>query len=175
MPLPSAVTLGSLALVVAAGAGLGVVTSTAQEDRPSDTAATSGQHPDGSPTAGPGSDGPQRHGQHGKHGKHGEHGTHGKHGKHGKHGAVPTTLVDIYNNSGIPDLAAREATFLSGAGWNVAATDNWYGDIPADTVYFPPQMRHDAKKLAKALHIDRIHHAVEPMQFDRLTVILTAS
>ena len=163
MPLPSAVTLGSLALVVAAGAGLGVVTSTAQTDHPADTAATSSQH--GAGAAKDRSD------------KAGSHGTkHGKHGKHGRHhsDAVPTTLVDLYNNSGIPDLAARKAAFLSGAGWNIAATDNWYGDIPADTVYFPPHLRHDAKKLAKALHIDRLHHAVEPMQFDRLTVILTA-
>jgi hypothetical protein len=86
---------------------------------------------------------------------------------------VPKTLIDVFNNSGIADLAAQKANFLAGAGWNVAATDNWYGDIPVDTVYYPPRLRDDAATLAKAMHIKRLHAAVAPMQFDRLTVILT--
>ena len=151
MALPSAVTLGSLALVVAAGAGLGVITSSAgQEDREAAMQPKTAPHSSAPATDEPAS--PRRH---------------------HRREPVPTVLIDVYNNSGIPDLAARKATYLSGAGWNVAATDNWYGDIPADTVYFPPRMRSDAKVLAAALHIDRLHHAVAPMQFDRLTVILT--
>src|SRR3954469_12478994 len=144
MPLPSAVTLGSLALVVAAGAGLGVITSTAgQEESPTNSASTGGEHTTAPPTSdrGDGQGGSQGGGR--------------KHRHHRNH-AVPSTPVDIYNNSGIPDLAARKASYLSGAGWSIAATDNWYGDIPADTVYYPPQMRRDAKRLAKALHIDRL-------------------
>ena len=49
---------------------------------------------------------------------------------------------------------------------------NWYGHIPADTVYYPPHLRAAAKKLAHTLHITRLRPAVAPMQFDRLTVIL---
>jgi LytR cell envelope-related transcriptional attenuator len=157
MALPSAVTLGSLALIVAAGAGLGVITASAGEGSPAtNTAATNPPHTFAPSKSDPG----KKHKHHHRH--------------HGRD-PVPSTPVDIYNNSGIPDLAARKATYLSGAGWNVAGTDNWYGDIPADTVYYPPQMRRDAKHLAKALHIDRLHRSVEPMQFDRLTVILTGS
>ena len=151
MAVPSAVTLASLALIVAAGAGLGVVTSSSGHEDRAGTAPPAGHHKTASTTDDPTTRPRHRHG----------------------HRPVPKTLIDIFNNSGIPDLAARKATFLSGAGWNVAATDNWYGDIPADTVYFAPRLRDDAVRLAKALHIERLHRAVAPMQFDRLTVILT--
>jgi hypothetical protein len=152
VPLPSAVTLGSLALVVAAGAGLGVITSSpGQADRADEPAAKTVPH-SAAPTTDQ-SPPPRRH--------------------HHRRDPVPKTLVDVYNNSGISGLAAQTAARLSGAGWNVAATDNWYGDIPADTVYFPRRLRGDAVALAKTLHIDRLHRAVAPMQFDRLTVILT--
>jgi hypothetical protein len=152
MALPSAVTIGSLALIVAAGAGLGgvVASSSGHEDRADKRTPTSSHK--SAPTTDERTHQPSRH-------KQAE--------------PVPKTLIDVFNNSGIPDLAARRATFLAGAGWNVAATDNWYGDIPADTVYYGPRLRDDAVQLAKALHIKRLHHAVAPMQFDRLTVILT--
>jgi LytR cell envelope-related transcriptional attenuator len=150
MALPSAVTLGSLALIVAAGAGLGVISSSSgHEDRAGSPPQTI------PPTSSPTTDGPASP------------------RRHRPRDPVPKTLIDVFNNSGIADLAAKKAAFLSGAGWNVAATDNWYGDIPADTVYFPPRLRDDAVALAKTLHINRLHRAVAPMQFDRLTVILT--
>jgi len=149
MALPSAVTLGSLALVVATGAGLGVVASSSgNEDRADELPKTTAH------TSTPTTDPPARR-------------------PHQQRDPVPKTLVDVFNNSGVPDLAAKKASFLSGAGWNVAATDNWYGDIPSDTVYFPPRLRGDAVALAETLHIERLHRAVAPMQFDRLTVILT--
>lgn len=88
--------------------------------------------------------------------------------------AVPTVLVEVYNNSGITGLAAQRAAVLQGAGWNVAATDNWYGNIPANTVYYPPQLRDEAVRLAKVLGVQRLVPAVAPMQFDRLTVIFTS-
>jgi hypothetical protein len=150
MPLPSAVTLGSLALIVAAGAGLGVISSSSGHE------GDVGSPPRTAPrTSSPTTDDPASP------------------RRHRPHDPVPKTLIDVFNNSGVADLAAKKATFLSGAGWNVAATDNWYGDIPADTVYFPPRLRDDAVALADALHIQRLHRAVAPMQFDRLTVILT--
>jgi hypothetical protein len=149
MALPSAVTLGSLALIVAAGAGLGVITSSSGHEDRADTSPTVPR------SASPTDDKPA------------------KPRRHRAPDPVPKTLVDVFNNSGIPDLAAKKASFLAGAGWNVAATDNWYGVIPSDTVYFPPPLRDDAVALSKALDITRLHRAVAPMQFDRLTVILT--
>ena len=84
---------------------------------------------------------------------------------------VPKVLVEVFNNSGVTGLAGSKAALLRGAGWNVAAVDDWHGDIPADTVYYPPQLRHAAHELAAALHIHRLRPAVTPMEFDRLTVI----
>jgi LytR cell envelope-related transcriptional attenuator len=86
---------------------------------------------------------------------------------------TPQVLVEVYNNSGVTGLAAKRARLLEGAGWKVAATDNWYGDIPANTVYYPPRLHADARRLAKVLGILRLRPAVAPMQFDRLTVIFT--
>jgi hypothetical protein len=62
---------------------------------------------------------------------------------------------------------------LSGAGWKVVGTDNWYGSIPASTVYYPPRLKGQAKLLADEVGATRIRPAVEPMRFDRLTLILT--
>src|SRR4051812_38078370 len=105
MALPSAVTIGSLALIVAAGAGLGgvVASSAGHEDRIDKRTATTPPHKN-TPTR----DAPSKPPRHRRTPE-----------------PVPKTLIDIFNNSGIPDLAARRATFLAGAGWNVAATDNW--------------------------------------------------
>ena len=84
---------------------------------------------------------------------------------------MPHVLVVLFNNTGVTGLAQSKAAFLRGAGWSVVATDNWYGKIPANTVYYPPQLRGAAVQLARVLHIGRLHAAVSPMQFDRLTVI----
>jgi LytR cell envelope-related transcriptional attenuator len=88
---------------------------------------------------------------------------------------IPTVPVGVYNNSGITGLASDKAATLEAAGWKVATTDNWYGDIPANTVYFPAGLRQDAVRLAKTLHITRLRPAVAPMPLDRLTVIFTSS
>jgi hypothetical protein len=92
--------------------------------------------------------------------------------RHRRPDLVPNVLVVVFNNTAINGLAASKAAVLEGAGWNVASTGNWHGTIPADTVYYPPRMRPAAAKVAKVLHISRLHPAVSPMQFDRLTVIL---
>ncbi len=83
-------------------------------------------------------------------------------------------FVEVYNNSGISGLAGTTAQRASGAGWNVVGSDNWYGTIPASTVYYPPRLEASARALAKDLGIKRIQKAVDPMRFDRLTVILTS-
>ncbi len=82
--------------------------------------------------------------------------------------------VEVYNNSGVSGLASRVATRATNAGWNVVGSDNWYGTIPASTVYFPPRLAKEAKQLALDLGISRRQPAVDPMRMDRLTVILTA-
>ena len=82
--------------------------------------------------------------------------------------------VEVYNNSGISGLAGATADRLSGAGWQVVGSDNWYGTIPASTVYYPDRLRTEARLLAKDLGVKRLKPAISPMRFDRLTVILTA-
>jgi hypothetical protein len=84
-----------------------------------------------------------------------------------------SVFVEVYNNSGIKGLAGTTATRASGAGWNVVGSDNWYGTIPATTVYYPQRLEDAAHALAKDLGIKRLLPAVDPMRFDRLTVILT--
>jgi hypothetical protein len=84
------------------------------------------------------------------------------------------TYVVVFNNSGISGLAATYASQATGVGWQVVGEDNWYGAIPASTVYYPERLKAAAEQLALDLGIDRVTPAVDPMQMDRLTVILTA-
>jgi LytR cell envelope-related transcriptional attenuator len=81
--------------------------------------------------------------------------------------------VEVYNNSGITGLAGRVAARASGAGWQVVGSDNWYGTIPASTVYYPQRLERAAHLLAGDLGVHRVTPAVDPMRLDRLTVILT--
>jgi len=83
-------------------------------------------------------------------------------------------FVEVYNNSGIAGLAGSTAARISGAGWQVVGSDNWYGTIPATTVYYPERLKDQARLLARDLSIKRVKPAISPMRFDRLTVILTA-
>lgn len=83
--------------------------------------------------------------------------------------------VEVYNNSGITGLAGETTAALQDMGWPVVATDNWYGEIPADTVYHPAGLTGQAELLADDLGVGRILPSVAPMRFDRLTVILTGS
>ena len=82
--------------------------------------------------------------------------------------------VEVYNNSGITGLAGTVAANASSFGWQVVGSDNWYGTIPASTVYFPSRLEDAAKMLALDLGVDRVAPAVDPMRADRLTVVLTA-
>lgn len=81
--------------------------------------------------------------------------------------------VEVYNNSGITGLAGQVAERATGIGWAVVGSDNWYGTIPATTVYYPQQLQRAAKTLALDLGIQRTAPAVDPMRRDRLTLILT--
>jgi len=84
------------------------------------------------------------------------------------------TNVVVFNNSNVKGLAGRTATKAQTLDWNVVATDNWYGTVDATTVYYGKGLKAAAQALAKDLGITRVKAAVAPMQFDRLTVILTA-
>lgn len=166
MALPSAVTIGSAAFVVAAGVGLVAVTSSASAD-------PTRQQPDArQPVTSPADGVPTKLAKT-KAPNTSEHKPVKKHRQ--RPDPVPQVFVEVYNNSGITGLAADQAQVLERAGWNVTSTDNWYGNIPDTTVYFPPTLHEQATELATVLHITRLRPAVSPMQFDRLTVILTNS
>lgn len=81
--------------------------------------------------------------------------------------------VAVFNNSSVSGLAGRVATTTSGLGWQVVGSDNWYGTIPASTVYYPPQLKKAGEQLALDLGIHRTMPSVTPMRLDRLTLILT--
>jgi Na+-transporting methylmalonyl-CoA/oxaloacetate decarboxylase gamma subunit len=82
-------------------------------------------------------------------------------------------LVEVFNNSHVTGLAGTVATRAAQAGWQVVGSDNWYGTIPASTVYYPPRLTKAGHLLALDLGIRRTLPAVAPMRLDRLTVILT--
>jgi len=82
-------------------------------------------------------------------------------------------IVEVFNNSAVTGLAGRVATQTAHLGWQVVGSDNWYGTIPATTVYFPPRLQKAGHQLALDLGIHRTMPAVSPMRLDRLTVILT--
>ena len=79
----------------------------------------------------------------------------------------------MFNNSGISGLAGSTAARAQGAGWQVVGSDNWYGTIPASTVYYPARLHEQAVLLGKDLGIARLKPSIAPMGGDRLTVILT--
>jgi hypothetical protein len=82
--------------------------------------------------------------------------------------------VEVYNNSGISGLADRVAGVATDVGWQVVGADNWYGTIPASTVYYPERLKAAARLLALDLGIRRTLPATGAMRRDRLTVVLTA-
>jgi len=90
-------------------------------------------------------------------------------------GTLSDAYVEVYNNSGVSGLAELTAARLQDIGWQVVATDDWYGNIPENTVYYPPELKDQATELANDLNIRRTWPAVSPMKFDRLTVILTGA
>ena len=81
--------------------------------------------------------------------------------------------VVVFNNSNVQGLAGRVAAKAGQIGWQVVGADNWYGTIPASTVYYPPRLERAGKLLALDLGIQRTAPSVDPMRLDRLTVILT--
>ncbi|MGM1064505.1 LytR C-terminal domain-containing protein [Saccharothrix sp. Mg75] len=67
---------------------------------------------------------------------------------------TPKPAVRVYNNSTIPNLAARASDDVQKAGWSVAETGNYsQGTIPTTTVYYRPgtDEEESAKLLATTL------------------------
>ncbi len=81
--------------------------------------------------------------------------------------------VVVFNNSNVTGLAGGVAAKATQIGWQVVGSDNWYGTIPASTVYYPKRLERAGRLLALDLGIQRTAPAVDPMRLDRLTVILT--
>jgi hypothetical protein len=81
--------------------------------------------------------------------------------------------VAVFNNSTVHNLAAQVGAQASHLGWQVVGVDNWYGTIPATTVYYPPRLAKAGHQLALDLGIHRTMPSVSPMRLDRLTLILT--
>ncbi|MGH3499164.1 MAG: LytR C-terminal domain-containing protein [Nocardioidaceae bacterium] len=89
------------------------------------------------------------------------------------HHLRPNASVDVFNNAGITGLAASTSARLTNGGWTVTGSDNWYGNIPTTTVYYPSGMAAQAHLLATQLGVHRVRPEVAPMKTDRLTLILT--
>lgn len=83
-------------------------------------------------------------------------------------------MVEVFNNSGVQGLAGTTGEKAVAAGWQVVGTDNWYGTVPASTVYYPAdRLKAAARLLALDLGIDRVQPATQAMRLDALTVVLT--
>lgn len=85
------------------------------------------------------------------------------------------TPVTVFNNTQIAGLAGRVSEKVKEAGWQVAAADNWYGTVPATTVYYPQGKKAAAQLLALDLGVARIKRADtdSDMSDTNLTLILT--
>jgi hypothetical protein len=81
--------------------------------------------------------------------------------------------VEVFNNSRIKGLAGTVSGRAAKVGWNVVGADNWYGSVPATTVYYPKRLKAAGKQLALDLGIHRTAPSIDPMKMDRLTLILT--
>ncbi len=83
--------------------------------------------------------------------------------------------VVVFNNTSISGLAGRVSGTVEAAGWTVVAADNWYGTVPATTVYYPKGKKAAAQLLALDLGVARIKPAdvASDMSDTHLTLILT--
>jgi hypothetical protein len=86
---------------------------------------------------------------------------------------VDKVPIVVLNQTGISGLAAQFQKELEAGGWEVSGIDDFRGNVPATTVYFPPGLRPVAKALmAQFPQIGRIHPAFSGISTSQLTVIL---
>ena len=88
---------------------------------------------------------------------------------------MPDVLVELFDNNGITGQAEQAAAVLQGAGWNVSRPTTGTATSRPTRSTTHPALHDAAVKLAKVLHIERLHTAVAPIKFDRLTVIMVSS
>jgi hypothetical protein len=83
--------------------------------------------------------------------------------------------VNVFNNTSIAGLASEVLVQVDDIGWNGLVSDNWYGTIPATTVYYPEGMKREARQLALDLGVQRVQPADvdSDMSTENLTLILT--
>lgn len=86
---------------------------------------------------------------------------------------VDKVPVIVLNQTGISGLAAKFQEELEAGGWTVAGIDDFRGNVPATTVYFPRGMRPAAVALMEQFpQIGRIRPAFSGISASQLTVIL---
>ena len=147
---PSPVVILSVVAVAMAGAAFVVTRDSAPQDRQITTVSEPQTTPTPTPTAAPKPDKPKK-----------------------PEVDRSKVYVVVFNNSNVAGLAGKVAASATQIGWQVVGSDNWYGTIPASTVYYPKRLAKAGKLLALDLGIQRTAPAVDPMRLDRLTVILT--
>jgi hypothetical protein len=88
--------------------------------------------------------------------------------------AVARASVIVLNQTGVSGLAAKVKQQLEAGGWTVAGIDDFRGNVPATTVYYPPGLHAAAKALmAQFPAIGRIKPAFSGISTTQLTVILS--
>ncbi|HWJ81460.1 MAG TPA: LytR C-terminal domain-containing protein [Nocardioides sp.] len=85
--------------------------------------------------------------------------------------------VTVFNNTATAGLAGEVLAQVDQIGWNGLVADNWYGSVPATTVYYPEGMKREGRQLALDLGIQRVlpADADSDMSTENLTVILTGA
>lgn len=84
---------------------------------------------------------------------------------------VPVVVLNQTTRAG---LAAQFQIKLEAGGWTVSGIDDFRGNVPATTVYFPPGLRAAAKALmAQFPQVGRIRPAFSGISTTQLTVILS--
>lgn len=82
--------------------------------------------------------------------------------------------VIVLNQTGVAGLAARVKERLEAGGWTVTGIDDFRGNVPATTVYYPRGLQAAARALmAQFPEIGRIRPAFSGISTTQLTVILS--
>jgi LytR cell envelope-related transcriptional attenuator len=82
--------------------------------------------------------------------------------------------VLVLNASQVKGLAARTEDALLNAGWPVAGTENWSGEVARTTLFYPEELLPAAQTLARAFpQLTTLAPAEGGMRTDQLTLVLT--
>jgi hypothetical protein len=82
-------------------------------------------------------------------------------------------LVDVLNQSAGDGAASQAADQLRAAGWRIGRVDDFRGNVSETTVYYPPGLRAEARRLRGDLPgSPRVQPAFRTLKAGRLSVIL---